>query len=65
MFNLFKNKVKICRLINFEDYNEVLVGEVKFDIIASKGNFIVEGKVSNMKCEGEVTLTYIPLSLSF
>jgi hypothetical protein len=44
----------------FENYNEIFVGEVNFDLIASRGNFTVEGKVSNIKCEGEITLVHIP-----
>jgi hypothetical protein len=48
----------------FEDYYEVLIGEVNADLLSGSGNFRVEGKISGIKCEGGATVTYIPNPMS-
>lgn len=44
----------------FENYNEVLIGDVNHNLLSGSANFKLEGKVSGIKCEGGSTVTYIP-----
>lgn len=44
----------------FQDYNEVLYGEVNANLLVGGSDFVMEGKVTGLKCEGSSNITYIP-----
>lgn len=44
----------------FQDYNEVLYGQVNANLLVGGSDFVMEGKVTGLKCEGSSNVTYIP-----
>lgn len=48
----------------YDEYNEVLIGEVTANLLSGGGNFKMEGEISGIKCEGGATLTYMPNKLT-
>jgi S1-C subfamily serine protease len=44
----------------FQDYNEVLYGNVNANLLVGSSTFSMQGKVSGMKCDGTSRVTYIP-----
>ena len=51
-------------IARFQDFNEVLYGEVKADLLVGGSDFTLEGKVTGIRCQGSSNVTYIPSSLS-
>lgn len=44
----------------YEEYNEVLYGQVKADLLVGGSTFNLQGKISGLNCDGYSTITYIP-----
>ena len=44
----------------FQDYNEVLYGQLNTNLLVGASDFSMEGKVKGLKCNGISKVTYIP-----
>lgn len=44
----------------FQDYNEVLYGTVKANLLVGGSNFSLKGENSGLTCDGSTNVTYIP-----
>ncbi len=44
----------------FQGYNEVLYGHVNANLLVGGSDFVMEGKVTGLKCEGSSNVTHIP-----
>lgn len=49
---------------SFDDYNEVIVGDIDHNLLAGHSRIVAVGKNSKIRCEGDSYVTYIP-PLSF
>ena len=49
---------------SFDDYNEVVMGDIDANLLSGTGHIVAEGKNFGIKCEGDSYVTYIPPSLS-